>query len=104
VNEVAWHCTRELGITGSFYDSARYVELLADFIGIIDDLTDEPEHPALHMDPAVGYPKGQSLAHHLRRAGSSGLIYPSVRAPASDGNCLACFEGHAIQNVRPGAS
>lgn len=70
VSEVAWHRTRELGFTGSFHDSARYVELLADFIGIFDDLTDEPEHPALHPDPAVGYPEGQSLAQHLRRAGS----------------------------------
>jgi hypothetical protein len=60
VSEVAWHRTRELGFTGSFHDSARYVELLADFIGIFDDLTDEPEHPALHPDPAVGYPEGQS--------------------------------------------
>ena len=71
VSEVAWHRTRELGFTGSFHDSARYVELLADFIGIFDDLTDEPEHPALHPDPAVGYPEGQSLAQHLRRAGST---------------------------------
>jgi hypothetical protein len=104
VNEVVWHRTRELGITGSFHDSARYVQLLAEFIGIFDDLTDEPEQPALHMDRAGGYPEGQSLAQHLRRAGSSGLIYPSVRAPASGGNCLAYFEPHAIQNVRLGAS
>jgi hypothetical protein len=101
---VAWHRTRELGFTGSFHDSARYVELLADFIGIFDDMTDEPGHPALHPAPAVGYPEGQSLAQHLRRAGSRGLIYPSVRAPAPGGKCLVCFEPHAIQNVRPGAS
>ena len=102
--EVAWHRTRELGFTGSYHDSARYVELLADFIGVFDDMTDEPGHPALHPDPAVGYPDGQSLAQHLRRAGSRGLIYPSVRANAPGGNCLVCFEPHAIQNVRPGAS
>ena len=76
VSEVAWHRTRELGFTGCFTDSARYVELLADFIGVFDDLTDEPGHPALHADPAVGYPEGQSLAKHLRRSGSRGLIYP----------------------------
>ena len=104
VSEVAWHRTRELGFTGSFHDSARYVELLADFIGLFDDITDEPGHPALHPEPAVGYPEGQSLAQALRRAGSRGLIYPSVRAPAPGGNCLVCFEPHAIQNVRPGAS
>ena len=104
VSEVAWHRTRELGFTGSFNDSARYVEMLADFIGVFDDMTDEPDHPALHPDPAVGYSEGQSLAQHLRRSGSRGLIYTSVRAPAPGGNCLVCFEPHAIQNVRPGAS
>jgi len=104
VSEVAWHRTRELGFTGIFEDSARYVELLADFIGAFDDMTDEPGHPALHPDPAVGYPEGQSLAQHLRRKGSRGLIYPSVRAPAAGGDCLVCFEPRAIQNVRPDAS
>lgn len=103
VAEVAWHRTRELGFTGLFHDSARYVELLADFIGTFDDLTDEPGHAALNPDPAIGYPEGQDLAGRLRRAGSRGLIYPSVRAPAG-GNCLVCFEPRAIQNVRPGAS
>ncbi len=103
VAEVAWHRTRELGFTGSYQDSARYVELLADFIGSFDDMTDEPQHPALHPDPALGYPEGQALAEHLRRAGSRGLIYPSARAPAG-GNCLVCFDPSAIQNVRPGAS
>lgn len=101
VAEVAWHRTRELGYAGHFHDRARYVELLADFIGTFDDITDEPGHPALHEDPAVGYPAGQGLADGLRRAGSRGLIYPSVRAP---GDCLVCFEPNAIQNVRPGAA
>lgn len=104
VSEVAWHRTRELGFTGRFEDSARYAELLADFIGVFAVVTDEPDHPALNADPDVGYPEGQSLAHHLRRGGSRGLIYSSVRAPAPGGNCLVCFEPRAIQNVRPGAS
>lgn len=102
VAEVAWHRTRELGFTGSFYDSARYVELLADFIGEFDDMTDEPGHPALNPDPQLGYAEGQDLATRLRRDGSRGLIYPSVRA--KDGNCLVCFEPRAVQSVRPGAS
>lgn len=104
VAEVAWHRTRELGFTGHFHDSARYVELLADFIGTFDDLTDEPGHIALDPDPEVGYPEGQSLAQLLRRKGSRGLIYPSVRASVPGGNCLVCFEPGAVQNVRPGAS
>ncbi|WP_323039632.1 RES family NAD+ phosphorylase [Gemmobacter sp.] len=104
VSEVAWHRTRELGYTGWFHDSARYVELLADFIGDFHDLTDDPAHPALTPDPAIGYPEGQALAQQLRREGARGLIYPSVRAPAPGGNCLVCFDPGAIQNVRPGAS
>lgn len=104
VSEVAWHRTRELGYTSCFEDCARYVEMLADFIGDFDDLTDEPYHVALNVDPDVGYAEGQSLAQHLRREGSLGLIYPSVRASAPGGNCLVCFEPRAIQNVRPGAS
>ena len=104
VSEVAWHRTRELGFTGSFEDSARYVELLADFIGEFHDITDEPGHPALTPDPEIGYPEGQSLAQHLRRIGVRGQIYTSVRAPAPGGNCLVCFEPRTIQNVRPGAS
>ncbi|WP_395540483.1 RES family NAD+ phosphorylase [Neotabrizicola sp. sgz301269] len=103
VSEVAFHRTRELSFTGWYHDRARYVELLADFIGNFEDLRDEPSHPALHPDPAQGYPAGQALAESLRRDGARGLIYPSVRAPAG-GDCLVCFEPHAIQNVRPGAS
>ncbi|MGV8987273.1 MAG: RES family NAD+ phosphorylase [Cypionkella sp.] len=104
VAEVAWHRTRELGFTGYFTDSARYVEILADFIGAFDDMTDEPGHAALNPDTTIGYPEGQSLAERLRRDGSRGLIYPSVRAPTPGGNCLVCFEPNAVQNVRPGAS
>lgn len=101
IAEVAFHRTRELEYAACFHDTARYVELHADFIGVFDDMTDEPEHPALHPDPAIGYPEGQRLAEALRRAESRGLIYPSVRAP--EGNCLVCFSPNAIQNVRPGA-
>lgn len=104
IAEVAYHRTRELGFTGSYEDSARYVELLADFIGIFDDLTDEPDHPALYPDPAIGYPEGQQLAERLRREGSRGLIYPSVRAPSEKAECLVCFAPNAVQNVRPGAA
>lgn len=103
VREAAWHRRRELGYTGCFHDRARYVECLADVIGLFDDITDAPGHPALHPDPAVGYPAGQNLAQELRQAGSPGLIYPSVRAPAPGGTCLVCFDPQAIRNLRPGA-
>lgn len=100
--EVAFHRTRELENIGRFEDSAIYVELLADFIGDFPDLSDEPNHEALHPDPAIGYPKGQALALQLRRKGHRGLLYPSVRRPG--GRCFVAFDPGIIQNVRPGAS
>jgi len=102
IDEVAFHRTRELGYVGVFEDDARYVELLADFIGDFPDLTDEPGHPALHPDPARGYPEGQALAGKLQREGQRGLIYPSVRH--GGGRCLVAFDPGVIQNVRPGAT
>ena len=101
IAEVGYHRTRELGFVGVFHDSARYVELLADFIGDFPDLTDAPDHPALNPDPISGYAEGQALAAHLRRNGFRGLIYPSVRHPG--GRCFVSFDPAAIQNVRPGA-
>jgi Uncharacterized conserved protein len=102
IAEVAYHRTRELRHIGVFEDRARYVELLADVIGDFPDLGDEPRHPALHPDPAQGYPAGQALAGDLRREGYAGLAYPSVRDPG--GRCLVVFEPSSIRNVRPGAS
>lgn len=102
VAEVAFHRGRELGYIGIWRDRARYVELLADFIGEFPDLADDPGHPALLADPAAGYPAGQALAAELLREGHRGLVYPSVRRPGA--HCLVAFVPGAVQNVRPGAS
>lgn len=99
--EVGFHRTRELGYIGRFEDEARYVELLADFIGDFPDLHGLA-HPALNPDPDIGYPAGQALAANLRGKGHRGLIYPSVRHP--EGRCFVAFDPGIIQNVRPGAS
>jgi hypothetical protein len=99
--EVGYHRTRELGYIGRYEAESRYVELLADFIGDFPDLGGET-HPALHPDPAIGYPAGQALAADLRRNGHRGLIYPSARHQS--GRCFVAFDPGIIQNVRPGAS
>ncbi|WP_340160891.1 RES family NAD+ phosphorylase [uncultured Hoeflea sp.] len=99
--EVGFHRTRELGFIGRYEDEARYVELLADFIGDFPDLHDDA-CPALDPDPVKGYPAGQVLAANLRREGHRGLIYPSVRHEG--GRCFVAFDPGIIQNVRPGAS
>jgi len=99
--EVGFHRTRELGYIGRYEDEARYVELMADFIGDFPDLHGET-HPALDPDPERGYPAGQRLAAALRGEGYRGLIYPSVRHDG--GRCFVAFDPGIIQNVRPGAS
>lgn len=104
--EVGFHRTRELAFIGRYDDEARYVELLADFIGDFPDLHAAGGtgklHPALDPDPGKGYPAGQALAAELRREGHRGLIYPSVRHEG--GRCFVAFDPGIIQNVRPGAS
>lgn len=100
--EVGYHRTRELGYIGRYDDEARYVELLADFVGDFPDIGGQQDHPALTPDPAVGYPAGQALALELRRAGYRGLLYPSVRR--RNGRCFVAFDPGIVQNVRPGAS
>jgi hypothetical protein len=105
----AWYCSydaltsaEELGFIGIYEDEARYVELLADFIGDFPDLDGETASPALDTDPDVGYPAGQALAATLRREGHRGLLYPSVRR--AGGRCFVAFDPGIVQNVRPGAS
>jgi hypothetical protein len=100
--EVGYHRTRELGYIGRYEGEARYVELLADFIGDFPDLDGQEAEQALHPDPAIGYPAGQALAADLRRQGHRGLVYPSVRRVG--GRCLVAFDPGTVQNVRPGAT
>ena len=102
IAEVGFHRTRELGFIGIYEHVARYVELLADFIGDFPDLDGETDCPALDADPDTGYPAGPALAASLRREGYRGLLYPSVRHPA--GRCFVAFDPGIVQNVRPGAS
>lgn len=99
--EVGFHRTRELGFIDRYEDEARYVELLADFIGGFPDLHGGA-YSALDPDPDKGYPEGQALAAQLRGEGHRGLIYPSVRHKG--GRCFVAFDPGIIQNVRPGAS
>src|ERR1700738_4345088 len=80
--EVSYHLTRELEAVGRFENTTDYAELIADFFGAFHDLcsADRASEPALHGDPAIGYPAGQSLASRLRtEAGSNGIVYPSAR-------------------------
>lgn len=100
--EVGYHRTRELSFIGIYEDEARYVELLADFVGSFPTITTASHPDTLQDDPALGYPAGQALAKDLRTQGHRGLLYPSVRHQG--GQCFVAFDPHIVQNVRPGAS
>jgi hypothetical protein len=77
--EVGFHRTRELGYIGIYEDEARYVELLADFIGDFPDLTSEKDHPALIPDSALGYPPSTELG--CDRGDAGGLPQRRARPP-----------------------
>jgi RES domain-containing protein len=103
LGEVAYHLTRELEAVGRFENITDYAELIADFSGPFHDLRafDVGVEPALHKDPAIAYPSGQSLARQLRvDSSSNGIIYPSIRH--AGGTCLVSFRPDLVQNLRQG--
>ena len=102
IGEVSYHLSRELEAIGRFDNITDYAELIADLFGSFHDLrVVDPAEPALHADPAVGYPAGQALARQLRAAVSSnGIVYPSIRHPG--GTCLVAFRPDLVQNLRQG--
>src|SRR4051812_47083207 len=78
LGEVSYHLTRELDAVGRFENVTDYAELIADFFGSFHDLRgmNNADEPALHADPAIGYPAGQALAVRLRKeADSPGIVY-----------------------------
>jgi hypothetical protein len=89
-----------LAATGVYDATVDYAELFASFAGEYLDLRAHPDHPALHPDPAVGYPIGNALALEVRAAGYNGLLYPSVRR--AGGTCVAALVPHAVQSVAQG--
>ena len=103
IDEVSYHLTRELEAIDRFENITDYAELVADFFGLFHDLrkVDAKVEPALHQDPSIGYPAGQSLARRLRiDHTSNGIVYPSIRHKR--GTCLACFRPDLVQNLRQG--
>nr|WP_276562446.1 RES family NAD+ phosphorylase [Hoeflea prorocentri] len=102
IEEVAFHKTRELIAINVFEEETVYQSLLAGFVGDFHDLRGSGGTPAcLGEEPETAYPEGQAFAEGLRKTGSRGIIYPSVRR--AGGTCLVAFHPHLVQNVRPGA-
>jgi len=103
IDEVSFHLTRELDAIGRYENVADYAELISDFFGSFHDMreADTEVERALHKDPVIGYPTGQSLARQLRiDHTSNGIVYPSIRHIG--GTCLVCFRPDLVQNLRQG--
>jgi len=75
-----------------------YVDYLADFHADFHDLRDTTEHVDC-LSP-TDYVPSQGLAAQLLNAGSSGIVYPSVRRP--NGTCIVSFRPVLVHNVRKG--
>lgn len=97
--EVGFHKTVQLIEIDRLYDSITYDDYLADFRGSFHDLRRSPAGFEACLAPD-SYVDAQALAEHLLAAGSSGVIYPSVRR--AGGTCLACFRPSLVGNVRRG--
>jgi hypothetical protein len=94
--EVAWHKSVEFSEIGWFQESVAYDDYLADFAGEYHDIREAPAF-ANCLEPD-SYEDSQALAETLLAAGSSGIVYPSVRRKG--GVCLVCFRPALVGNVR----
>jgi hypothetical protein len=94
--EVAFHKATEYAEIGRFDDSVTYDDYLADFSSDFHDLRDAADFAyALNPD---SYVASQGLAVRLLEAGSTGVVYPSVRHPG--GTCVGCFRPALVGHVR----
>jgi hypothetical protein len=96
--EVIHHRTLELEEIGLLAGRVQVQDYLADLHAEFHDVrADIPSHARLH-DPA-SYEDSQQLGADLRRAGSNGILYRSVRHRG--GFCVACFKARLVSRVRP---
>ncbi|MFK5977923.1 MAG: RES family NAD+ phosphorylase [Rhizobiaceae bacterium] len=98
--EIAFHLTRELNNVGVYENITNYREILAGFTTTFYDLGSNEAEDYLQPEPDIAYPAGQILARNILQNGGNGVLYPSSRY--RDGQCLAAFRPHIIQNVRDG--
>jgi RES domain len=98
--EIAFHKWIELAEVGWSEEELTYDDYLADFSAEFHDIRrDNRFTGALAPD---SYVASQKLAERLLKAGSLGLVYPSVRRPR--GRCVACFRPALVMNVRKGST
>lgn len=97
--EVAFHRSEELKeIDWQEKETFLYSDFVADFRGEFHDIRKSSRFREC-LSP-TSYKSSQKLAEQLLSAGSSGIVYPSVRH--SRGTCIACFRPALVNNVRKG--
>jgi len=96
--EVGFHKSVQLAEIGRFHDSVTYDDYVADFSARFHDLRRQRRFRA-YLNPR-SYVRSQALAERLLRAGSLGVVYPSVRRRGA--TCVACFRPALVTNVRLG--
>ena len=99
-SEVAFHKSVQLIEIGRFEDEVTMDDYRADFSGEFHDLRDASVF--IECLDSDSYVQSQVLAEQLLKAGSLGIVYPSVRRPG--GICLACFRPALVMNVRKGTT
>ncbi|QJU58545.1 RES family NAD+ phosphorylase [Sphingomonas sp. AP4-R1] len=96
--ESTYHRTKELAEVGVFETAVQMRQYLADFDTDFHDVReDEPFFAPLH-DPE-SWTASQRLGTQLRRSGSNGIAFRSVRH--AGGECLACYRPRLVFDVRP---
>ena len=100
--EVAFHKVLELADLGErasehYPQRLRYTEWLASYSGSIDLLDDRSSESAAILDP-VSYRVSQTVGDELRRGGSLGIVYPSVRHPGATNHAI--FIPAVVADVR----
>jgi RES domain-containing protein len=98
--ESVHHRTKELKEIGVFETAVQMRQYLSDFDADFHDVRgDDPAFAPLH-DPD-SWEASQPFGADLRRQGSNGIAFRSVRNPG--GECLACYRPPLVLNVRPAA-
>lgn len=90
--EVAFHKSLELADLGEraaehYPQRIRYTEWLASYSGVLDVLNASSPESAAILDP-MSYRVSQTVGDELRRGGSLGIVYPSVRHPGTTNHAI----------------
>lgn len=98
--ESVFHRTQELAEIGVFDTAVQMRQYLADFDAMFHDIRGADPTFAPYHNPD-SWTAAQALGDDLRKQGSNGLVFNSVRR--AGGACIACYRPALVLNVRPAA-